>query len=158
MVEYALVLVLVALGSIVILGLAGVGVQRLYGVVSGVMGARRQAGDGAISGQVINITGASCYVYAPSGVFPSGYIGYFLKVETNIPLDQLNTAGTEQTLMLSVNNNPDQTTIVAPPGTSHITFEGSVPNSADSSLCPRVAIVQSIQGSIAVRPVDIEYH
>src|SRR5258708_8820024 len=52
LVEYALVITLVALVAVIVLGLAGVGVQRLYGVAGGMLGARKQASDGAIAGQV----------------------------------------------------------------------------------------------------------
>lgn len=160
MVEYALVLVLVAVGTIVILGLAGVGAQRLYGIVGGVLGAKKSESSGSIHGQVINITSANCYVIAVGSSYDgglyaaTGFTGYFLRVDTNVPLDQLNTAGTEQTLMMSV--YAAQTTMVTPPGISNITFRMDSAHYPDASLCPRAAVVQSLQGSIAISPVEVD--
>ena len=157
-VEYALALALVALVSIVILGLAGVGVQRLYGVAGGSLGARKQA-SGEIAGQYINITGATCYVVAvgssyAGGVYAgSGHTGYVLKFDSNVPVAQLNTAGTEQILMLIL--DASQSDPVFP---GHFTYTADFAASPDASLCPRAAVVQSVQGSIAVAPVEIEYH
>jgi Flp pilus assembly pilin Flp len=160
LVEYALILVLVAVGAITILSLAGVGVQRLYGVVGGAMGLKKDANDGAIQGQVINITGANCLIIAVGSAYDGGIYAatgsttFVLKVDTNVDLTQLNTAGTENTLMMdedTVASNP-----VPPPALSNLVFKlDSVPY-PDASACPSTAIVQSVQGSIAVSPVEVD--
>ena len=156
--EYALILVLIAVGAILILSLTGIAIQRLYGVVGGAMGVKKQA-NGEIQGQIINITGATCLVvavgssYNSSAFFDTGYTAYFLKVDTNVPLDQLNTAGSENTLMLNVFTS--ESTPIAPPAVSSVTFTMDGVTRPDASICPKSAVVQSIQGSIAVSPVEI---
>jgi Flp pilus assembly pilin Flp len=153
--EYALIIFIVAISAIVILSLLGVAVQRVYGLITASLGGKAEA-SGA---EIIHITGADCYVIAKGssyagGVYAAtGHTGYFLKVDTNVPLEQLNTAGTERDLMMSV--FPALTTIVPPPAISHITFEKDIAPYADSGLCPRSSVVQSFKGAIAVSSINV---
>src|SRR5258708_10589155 len=62
LVEYALVITLVALVAVIVLGLAGVGVQLLYGVGWGVIGGREKSSGGGISGQGFKHKRSNWYV------------------------------------------------------------------------------------------------
>src|SRR5258708_6355604 len=77
MVEYALVLVLVAVATMLILSLTGVGIQRIYGIVGGMLGVNNKSKSvGGTTGQLINITGASCYMIAVG----SSYAGALIRL------------------------------------------------------------------------------
>src|SRR5689334_10219837 len=116
LIEYALILMLVAVSAIFVLSLVGLGVQRLFGLTTAVLGTKANA----TGAEVIHINGANCYVIAKGssyagGIYAAtGYTGYFLKVDSNVPLDQMNSAGTELTVMMNIFT--PQTTIVPPPG------------------------------------------
>jgi Flp pilus assembly pilin Flp len=155
LVEYALILAIVAIGAILILKLLGLAVERIFGITTASLGGKAQSA----GAEIINITGADCYVisvgssYAGGAFAATGYTGYFLKVDTNVPFDQLYTAGTEQDPMMGIFS--PQTEIVAPPAISHITFSKDIAPFADGGLCPRTSVVQSLRGAIAVGPVNV---
>src|SRR5260221_5700259 len=122
LVEYALVLALIALGTIVILGLSGVSIQRIYGIVGGFLGVKQTTGVGGTSGQVLNIASGDCLVVPvgscygaidplnpcppnPGPYTGSGHTGYYLKINTNVAVDQLNAVGTESTLIGAIDES-----------------------------------------------------
>jgi Flp pilus assembly pilin Flp len=157
LIEYALILALVAVAAIVILGAVGVAVQRVIGLTAGALGAHKNSQ----VAQVINITAADCFVidvgssYMGGAFAANGYTGLFIKVDTNVPLDQLNMAGTES--MLKMPLFEDQSTIVPPPGISHYTFRIDLATYTDATRCPHSSVVQSLQGAIAVSPVEVTH-
>lgn len=74
MVEYALVLVLVAVVAISVIGLTGLAIARNYGVLAGVFGAKRE------------VTGVVTFNVLPQCGYVVGQgTGFYTEISTNIP-------------------------------------------------------------------------
>src|SRR5438046_752356 len=90
LVEYALVLVLVAVVCIAIMFATGLSIQRVYGLIAGALGTKH---DADYQGEQIAIDLAICYLV------PEGYPGHATGLtsvridgHTNVPIDQLTLA------------------------------------------------------------------
>lgn len=144
LVEYALILALVAIVVIGIAFVLGQAVQRLYGIVGGALGAKYNTG-----GQhAIEITSAQCIA-----VQSAHETGLYVVGLTNEDLNNL-TGSTEQAVGTGLGHLPSP---VDPNGPDGFKFHPLLsPTAADLSLCPRSVVIQSTDGAIALSPVSAE--
>jgi Flp pilus assembly pilin Flp len=137
LVEYALILVLVAIVAIVVIGLTGLAVQRIFGVAAGALGAKH----GTTGERRIVIDVAACYAQ-----YHKNLTGLWVVGTTNIPLTEL-TGSTESavgTVKVDIN------------GTNGFRYNPNLSETtADPSLCPKSVVIQAKDGSIAVSPVTL---
>jgi Flp pilus assembly pilin Flp len=143
LVEYALVLVLVALVVIAIVFTVGLGVQRVYGVVAGALGVSHTKAE-----LMLDSPGARCYLY-------DGTTNIYLTGSTNIPFSEL-TFSTNTTY--NSGSGGGVTPIRASvPGTTTGTFwvGYQLAPVQDRGLCPTSVVIQSSNGAIAISPVTI---
>src|SRR5258708_22800830 len=89
LVEYALVLVLVAVVCIAIIFATGLSVQRVYGLVAGALGTRHNTED--FNGERIVIDQAVCYLVPPGYEGPGtpGMTNVTIHGLTHLPLEHL---------------------------------------------------------------------
>jgi pilus assembly protein Flp/PilA len=141
LVEYALILALVAVVAIAVLGLIGFGIQRVYGLIGAAMGAEHDT-SGAV---VLQITTAQCVA-----VQSSGLTGLWVVGVTNVPVSEL-VGSTEMGIGTGMGGAPSPVTSNGP-GTFR--FNPLLANSADLTVCPRAVVVQSSDGAITLAPVE----
>src|SRR5258706_16484837 len=144
LVEYALILALVAVVVIVVAFVLGQAVQHLYGIVGGALGAKYNT-----SGQhAIEITGAQCIAVQSTHQTGLWVVGF-----TNEDLTSL-TGSTEQAVGTGLQNLPSP---LDPNGPNGFKFHPLLSQTAaDLSLCPRSVVIQSTNGAIALSPVSAE--
>lgn len=144
MVEYALVLVLVAVVAIVALSALGNATQRVYGVIGGVLGAKyNTTGDRAIE-----IATAQCI--AVSYPDPKNNLtGLWVVGNTNISVAEL-TGSTDQAVGTGIGGGAAPVEANGPNG---FTFNPLLAYSADPSVCPKAVVIQALDGSVAISPV-----
>jgi hypothetical protein len=139
-------MVLVAIVSIVAAFLVGLAVQRVYGVVVGMLGTKYGS---TVNGHYLEITDAQCWVV------PENHItGLWVTGISNEAVGML-MGSTESSVGTGING-----------AVSPVEVNGSTPNfkfhpllsadKADASLCPKSVVIQSKNGPIAVSPVTIQ--
>lgn len=140
-VEYALVLVIVALVVIVIVGLLGMALQRSYGVVAGLLGAKHN------TEHVIEIVTAQCIAIQSENLTGLWVIG-----NTTEDVSKL-TGSTEQAVGTGMTGleSPVETN-----GPNGFKFHPLLAHTADLSVCPKSVVIQAANGAIAVSPVTAE--
>jgi pilus assembly protein Flp/PilA len=146
LVEYALILVLVAVVTIVILHFFGQGAQRIFGLVAGAIGTKVEA-DGLEIGYV------QCVVDHPSHRTSLWVRGY-----TKFPLDKLvgstDKGYDEIDIAVNTKDGTDPKGLGRPAtGAGTFKYNPTLGNKPDASLCPKVAVIQSDTGAMAVWPV-----
>jgi len=142
LVEYALLIALVAVVVIIVVGTVGVGAQRIYGVVAGALGAKRDATGGD---QTIVIDTALCVVVRNLSNPAASQTGVWVTGTTNIPVGQL--SGSSELGIGSVSGN----------GPGGFRYNPLLLNGgADASACPREAVIQSVGGTLAVAPLVVQ--
>ncbi len=135
LVEYALLLALVAVVAATILFGIGLSVQRVYGVIAAVLGAKH---DTTGSSNTIVIDTALCV-----SVAATGKTGLWVTGTTNEPLANL-IASTER-----VGQGPVSA------GGSGFVYNPEIASVADTNLCPKAVVVQSRTGAIAITPLTV---
>ncbi len=145
LVEYALILALVALVVIVGAYLLGQAVQRVYGVITGALGAKYDT----IGARSIVIESAQCF--AVQSTHQTGL--YVLGTIAGEDVANL-TGSTEQAVGTGLGGLSSP---VEANGDFGFKFHPLLsPSAADLSLCPRAVVIQSKDGAIAVSPVTAE--
>ncbi|MBE2196675.1 MAG: hypothetical protein IAE83_21070 [Anaerolinea sp.] len=145
MVEYALLLALVALAAVIILSILGRAIQGGIGVVTGSLGGSHDANE---EKGAIEILTAQCFA-----VQSQHLTGLWITGITTHSVAEL-TAGTNLGMGTGMDGLPSPVTAGDAPGTFR--FNPLISNTrADVGLCPKGAVVQG-QGLIAVAPVAAE--
>ena len=143
LVEYALILALVALVAIVVVALTGVAAQRGYGVLGGALGARYDT-----QGQrVVEITGAQCIALQSANLTGLWVIG-----NTNYDVAHL-TGSTERAIGTGLEGLPAP---IEANGPSGFKFHPLLAYKADLGVCPKSVVIQAADGAVAVAPVSAE--
>ncbi len=142
MVEYALILALVAVAAMTVLSLVGLSVQRSLAVVAGVMGADHDMNDRAI----LQIVTAQCIAVASSGL-----TGMWVTGVTDQDISTL-TASSEQGINVGVDG---LSAGVVASGPNTFQYNPLLAYRADVGVCPRTIVVQSASGAVAIAPVDV---
>ncbi len=141
LVEYALILVLVALAVIVGAFLIGQAAQRVYGVIVGALGGAHNA-----EGQhEIAIDVAMC-----AASISQNRTGMWVTGTTNEDVNNL-LASTNQSVGTGIGGAaaPVEST-----GGNTFRWNPLLANTADVNLCPQSVVIQSADGAIAVAPLD----
>jgi Flp pilus assembly pilin Flp len=141
LVEYALILVLVAVTVIVVARLVGLATERVFGVTVAALGTTAEV---AGNDGFIEITSATCYA-----VRSTGEVGLWVLGNSNIPPDQL-TGSTEVT----VNQVPVTANGSGFKYNPNIVSFPAEKTKALTSLCPNAVVIQSSGGAMAVAPVQ----
>ncbi len=144
LVEYALILALVAVVVIAVAFVLGAAVQRVYGIIAGALGAQYNT----VGDHAIEITTAQCIA-----VQSSNQTGLWVVGNTNEDVANL-TGSTEQAVGTGIgglpspvhkdDNNTPNIFVFSPMLTE---------NAADLSVCPKSVVIQGKDGAIAVSPV-----
>lgn len=144
-VEYALLLALVALAAVIVLGILGRAIQGGIGVVAGSLGGTQDAHEETGTIEILN---AQCFA-----VQSQHLTGLWITGITTLSVAEL-TAGTNLGMGTGMDGLPSPVTAGDAPGTFR--FNPLISNTrADVGLCPKGAVVQG-QGLIAVAPVAAE--
>jgi Flp pilus assembly pilin Flp len=150
LVEYALVLVLVAVVCIAIMFATGLSVQRVYGVVASVLGAKHDVEN--YQGERIVIEQAECVTLDPGNPhytgLPNGARALRIRGFTNVPIDQLSLV-TDNTDVNKLQSNFTMMDLT----TGEFKFDpilSLVPGEPD---CPNGVTIQSIHGAMATSPI-----
>jgi pilus assembly protein Flp/PilA len=141
LVEYALILVLVAVVVIVAASLLGQAVQRVYGVISGALGAKYDA----VGTHAIEITTAQCIA-----VKSSNLTGLWVVGNTNEDVANL-TGSTDKAVGTGMGGLASPVEVNGPNGFKFHPL--LLDNAADLSVCPKAVVIQAKDGAIAVSPV-----
>jgi Flp pilus assembly pilin Flp len=144
LVEYALILSLVALVTIVVTFLLGQAAQRVYGVTAGALGAKYNA-SGA---ETITITSAQCIAEQSSN-----RTGMWVLFESNVNPGDL-IAGTDKIVDGMIANGA----AINSHGAGYTYNPLLSDSSADTGLCPKAVTIQTKSGAIAVAPVEVVYY
>lgn len=147
LVEYALILVLVAVVTIVILHFFGQGAQRIFGLVTGALGTKIEA-DG------LEIGYAECTVSHSDNKTSLWVRGYtkFNPQELTGSTDK-NYDGTIGQSDLSGGKDPKNLGRSSS-GAGTFKYTATLGHTADESLCPKVVVIQSDSGALAAWPVE----
>lgn len=144
--EYALTMILVAVVSILILILVGMGVSRIYGILVGITGTKH-------NGDQINIVEASCYVYMPGEVpgWQYGTVAWWIWGYTDVPLNklELSTDLKFETGMPTLKDGQVGTFLYNPQ-----IVENALGAVIDPSKCPHSLVIQG-NGTTSVSPVRL---
>lgn len=164
LVEYALIIVLVALVVVIAASVLGVGLQRVYGIAVAGLGTKKDhEGSTYIRiersecwGQIIEVreagSGTLLNTYYLTGLFVSG--------TTNVPLSELD-GSTDRFMDTPVDGtkfvftpNADESGVEIPGSfVFNPLISGTV---SDATMCPRAVVIQRRDGSaIAVAPVKV---
>ena len=136
LVEYALLLGLVAIAVIVILVALGLGLQRVYGLVAGALGGHQDEH----AKHTITIDSALCIAVA-AAPGQQARTGLWVVGQTDEPLNTV--TGT----------NEVGTSVVAPYNGGYV-FQPIVDaNKADVGECPASVVIQATDGTIAAAPL-----
>ncbi|MCC7450366.1 MAG: hypothetical protein IT324_23305 [Anaerolineae bacterium] len=140
LVEYALILALVAVVVVVILFFVGTGVQRTFGVIAAALGVQYNS----VGQHSIEITTAQCIA-----VLPDGPTGLWVLGNTDENVANL-TGSTEQAVGMDMDGAPSPVEENPPNG---FKFYPTLSHTADLSACPKAVVIQAKDGTIAVSPV-----
>jgi Flp pilus assembly pilin Flp len=145
MVEYALVLALVAVVAIVALSALGNATQRVYGIIGAVLGAKyNSTGDRAIE-----IATAQCIAVKYASNPSNNLTGLWVVGTTNIPIAEL-TGSTDQAVGTGLNGGAAPVQANGPNG---FKFNPLLAYAADPGVCPKAIVIQAADGSVAISPV-----
>jgi Flp pilus assembly pilin Flp len=155
LVEYALILALVALVAIGILFLVGGGVQKVYAMITAGLGAAINKTDTAPtgSGDYIYISHAECWVvtgsHTQTGLWVTGW--------TSSSIDPSSVAFyTDNGLQSTINVNP---AVGSENFAANPDLGASLGGVADESLCPHTIVVQHFKpNAIAASPITIIHY
>jgi hypothetical protein len=152
LVEYAIVISLVAVVSIVILGLVGLAVSRSYGLIAGVLGAKKEIGSGTTANHVyFDGDTPQCGMAAGTLMFRADF---FSDIPWNSgDINNVLTMATDNGLTPVITQN---TTI--PPGQESVfgNFHLNINPIPPGASCPNSIIIQtpkSMGGQTLVYPV-----
>lgn len=140
LVEYAIIIALVALVVIVIITLVGFATKRGFGVIAGALGATHNETTG--TGTHIEITDAHCWTYVglnQTGVYVRGLSN----------LDPSLLTGSTDTGWFSVANVGDS-------GPRSFKYQPLIGTGTDFGKCPRSVVIQAPDGTTAVAPLVLE--
>jgi Flp pilus assembly pilin Flp len=143
LVEYALILALVAIVAIVGISVLGRATQRSIGTVAGELGAE---GAGDLNGEQISIDQADCWV-----VTSSNQTGIFVTFTTNAPLTGIKGSTTADRSA----SGPVSSYGALPGGGVYQPVLSSTVASAD--LCPQSVVLQSEKGALAIAQLVVKY-
>jgi Flp pilus assembly pilin Flp len=142
LVEYALILMLVAVVAIVIMARFGHSIQGIFGMTTAALGQKVSIG-------TLKIEYAECFVKTAShktGIWVRGATG-------GIPLDTIE-GRTDRNYGGTIDENhvhsPNATT-----DAGSFSYTTVLANTADSGLCPRVAVIQADNGALAAWPLIV---
>jgi pilus assembly protein Flp/PilA len=148
LVEYAIILVLVAIVVIVVGMLLGLAVQRIYGLAAAGLGARYNS----TGTRHIVIDESLCIVQSNPDMTGLWIIG-----RTNIPFPQI-TGSTERAVGTGIGGDPLPISSYSGNGPEGFAYNPLLDGShKDESLCPKLIVVQATDGTIALSPVTIDY-
>ena len=156
LVEYGIIIALVAIITAVAIGLVSRATQRGYGVIGAALGAKRDN----IGGRVIEITNAQCIVeqktihHQNSGTDEVIHqTGMWIIGITNVNVAEL-TASTEKVIGTGLDGLPSPVEVNGDPSSFkwHPTLS---PDTEDSTLCPKAIVIQANDGTIALSPVNV---
>ncbi len=139
LVEYSLLLGLLALVVIGSVLLVELGVQRVYSVVAGTLGVKHDTNDT----QIITIQEASCYVVSPAKSPPAGQTGLWVIGDTNVALADL-TGSTNQQVGGPLN-----------PNGAGFKYQPLLASAPDTASCSKSVVIQSKKGAIVFAPVEL---
>jgi Flp pilus assembly pilin Flp len=146
LVEYALILVLVAIVAIVALFAVGLATQKNFGIIVGALGQKKNAG-------VITIEVAQCGVN-----HEIHFTGFWVTGSTDLAPSQL-TVSADVPTVIGPGGSPVPLSSIPVTGGSGGPFQWNPQlagiGTEDSSLCPREIVIQSKDGAIAVSPIEI---
>ena len=135
LIEYALLLGLVAIAVIVILFALGLGLQRVYGLITGALGENGHGSPDSVH-HTITIDTAECFAVAAQH-----QTGIWVLGQTDEPLNMV--SGTDEV----------GTSVVASYNGGYA-FQPMVdPNKADIGECPASVVIQAADGTAAVAPL-----
>ncbi len=148
LVEYALILVLVAIVVVAVAGLVGLAVQRVYGVVAGALHTKYDT-----VGHLVIESAAQCWIMppAPPG-YPAGFVGINLTGTTDIPFADL-TYSTDASVGTTVDGSLVH--IEGNPSPPNFKVNAILAASPDPGKCPRSVVIQAKSGAIAISPVTV---
>jgi Flp pilus assembly pilin Flp len=141
LVEYALILMLVAVVAIVIAVRFGHSIQGIFGLTTAALGQKVSIGD-------LKIEYAECFVRNGSQK-----TGIWVRGETNLSLETLN-GRTDRNYggvidENHVGNNGAKT------GDGSFSYTTVLQDTADSGACPRAVVVQAENGALAAWPLKV---
>jgi pilus assembly protein Flp/PilA len=156
LVEYALILALVAVVVIVVGAVLGNAVQRVYAVIAGTLGTKYDT----VGEHSIVIETAACYTMHNWCKAPDDTDGTQPKVDcTGLVVNGTTkenvaklTASTEQSVGTTVGGVP---LAVEENGDGGFKFYPILSYTYDAGVCPRAVVVQSTSGAIAISPVTV---
>jgi Flp pilus assembly pilin Flp len=140
LIEYALILVLVAVVVIFVTALMGQSAQRIMGLVAAMLGTKHGS-------ENLEILYTECYVHTGAGA----RTGIWVRGKTSYPVTEL-IGSTEKNFGGTIAPND-----VGPGPTGPGTFKYQVTldsTSGNAGVCPRGVVIQSKNGDIAVWPVQ----
>jgi Flp pilus assembly pilin Flp len=138
LVEYALILALIAVATVAATFLLGQAVLRIYGMVGAAAGAKyNSVGERAIEIQV-----AQCIVKQGANITGLWVTGFTNENVANL------TASTDQTAGVS-----GLASVVESMPPNGFRFDPIMAYSADESACPKSVVIQAADGAIAISPV-----
>jgi Flp pilus assembly pilin Flp len=141
LVEYALILALVAIVAVVALSIFGQGVQRVFAITTAALDGRHDT----TGAQIVQITTAQCIAVQSSNVTGLWVVGV-----TNLDVTTL-TGSTEQSVGQGLGGAASPVTTNGPGG---FKFNPLLAYEANTSVCPQAVVIQSSDGSIALAPVE----
>lgn len=149
LVEYALILVLVAIVVVGAASLMGLAAQRVYGVIAASLGAKHDTN----ADHTLTITTALCIAKQAQNL-----TGLWVVGDTSEDVSNL-TGSTESAVGTGMGGAVSPVEAMGTSGglTSY-KFHPLLANVADLSVCPKAVVIQSSSGAIAVAPVTAELH
>jgi pilus assembly protein Flp/PilA len=141
LVEYALILVLVAVVVVVAALLLGQAVQRVYGIIGGTLGVKYNT----VGVHAIEITTAECIALTSQNLTGLWVIG-----TTNEDVANL-TGSTDQAVGTGMGGLASPVEANGPNGFKFHPL--LLDNAADLSVCPKSVVIQAKDGAIAISPV-----
>ncbi len=139
LVEYALILALVAIVVVVIISLVGFGLRRNFGLLGGIFGAKYNDTASA-TGTQITITEAHCYASVPQGKVGLWILG--------------TVDGAPASDLVGITER-DLTSVVEADG-GGFKYNPLIADSLDLSLCPKSVVIQAKDGATAFAPIIAE--
>jgi len=140
LVEYALLIALVTIVIIVVIGFVGLGLQRVYGLIAGVLGAQHDTLGG--THQVI-ITRAECSI-VQTNMSGAGQTGIWVEGTASDPLGNL-----------SGSTDAGGIGSVSAYGGGFVFNPLISGTTANPLSCPKAIVIQSTSGGIAIAPLQV---
>jgi pilus assembly protein Flp/PilA len=141
LVEYALILALVAVVVVAVASLLGPALQRVYGVITASLGSKY---DTVAPHHAIKIEKAQCIALQSANLTGLWVVGYTDQDVANL------TGSTERAVGTGLDGLASP---VEDNGDGGFKFHPLLVYSADLSVCPKAVVIQALDGAIAVAPV-----